>query len=49
MPRKKKTETFDVSKELEKKLKEKPIDYGTGWARKNNMIQAGVKEDERNE
>lgn len=49
MPRKKKTETVDVSKELEENLKEKTIDYGTGWARKNNMIQAGVKEDERNE
>ena len=49
MPRKKKTDTVDVSKELEEKLNEKPIDYGTGWARKNNMIQAGVKEDERNE
>ena len=49
MPRKKKTETVDVSKELEKKLNEKPVDYGTGWARKNNMIQAGVKEEERNE
>ena len=46
MPRKKKEEIVDVSKELETKLKEKPVDYGTGWARKNNMLQAGVKEDQ---
>lgn len=48
MPRKKK-EVVDVSKELEQKLKEKPVDYGTGWARKNNMLQAGVTEVEKNE
>ncbi len=47
MPRKKKTETVDVSKELEKKLNEKPIDYGTGMTRKNNELMA--KEEERNE
>ena len=45
MPRKKKTEVKEeqIIKEPEK------VDYGTGWARKNNMIQAGVKEEERNE
>lgn len=47
MPRKKKTETVDVSKELETKLNEKPVDYGTGMTRKNNELMA--KEDERNE
>lgn len=47
MPRKKKTETVDVSKELEKKLLEKPVDYGTGMTRKNNELMA--KEEERNE
>lgn len=47
MPRKKKTETVDVSKELEKKLNEKPIDYGTGMTRKNNELMA--KEEEGNE
>lgn len=47
MPRKKKTETVDVSKELEKKLNEKPVDYGTGMTRKNNELMA--KEEERNE
>ncbi len=47
MPRKKKTETVDVSKELEKKLHEKPVDYGTGMTRKNNELMA--KEEERNE
>lgn len=47
MPRKKKTETVDVSKELESKLNEKPVDYGTGMTRKNNELMA--KEEERNE
>lgn len=47
MPRKKKTETVDVSKELEKKLNEKPVDYGTGMTRKNNELMA--KEEEGNE
>ena len=48
MPRKKKTEeVVDVSKELEKKLIEKPVDYGTGMTRKNNELMA--KEEERNE
>ncbi len=46
MPKKKKTEEVKE----EKIIKEpKKVDYGTGWARKNNMIQAGVKEEERNE
>lgn len=47
MPRKKKTETVDVSKEFEKKLNEKPVDYGTGMTRKNNELMA--KEEEGNE
>lgn len=47
MPRKKKTETVDVTKELEKKLYEKPVDYGTGMTRKNNELMA--KEEGRNE
>lgn len=45
MPRKKKTEEVKE----EQIIKEPKVDYGTGWARKNNMIQAGVKEEERNE
>ena len=47
MPRKKKTETVDVSKELEKKLNEKPVDYGSGMTRINNILM--TKEEERNE
>ena len=47
MPRKKKTEIVDVSKELESKLNEKPVDYGSGMTRKNNELMA--KEEERNE
>lgn len=46
MPRKKKTEEV-IEKVIEKK--EQPVDYGTGWTGKNNMIQAGVKEEEKNE
>lgn len=46
MPRKKKVE--EVKKEEEKVIEEKPVDYGTGWSRINNMIQEGVKE-EKNE
>ena len=54
MPRKKKTEVvdvtcYDVEAELKARLKEKPVDYGTGWARKNNMLQAGIREEEKNE
>lgn len=37
---------YDVEAELKARLNEKPVDYGTGWARKNNMLQAGVKEDQ---
>lgn len=47
MPRTKKTEVVDVSKELEKKLKEKPINYGTGMTKINNELMA--KEESRNE
>lgn len=46
MPRKKKTEEVIEAVIVEKK--EKPVDYGTGWSRINNMLQAGVKE-EKNE
>ena len=46
MPRKKK-EVVDVSKELEKKLNEKPVDYGSGMTRLNNELMA--KEEKRNE
>lgn len=47
MPRKKKIEEV---KEEEIIVKEpKKVDYGTGWARKNNMIQAGIREEEKNE
>lgn len=37
MPRKKKTE------EAEEKIiqESKPVDYGTGWSKVNNMLQAG--------
>lgn len=51
MPRKKKTEEV-IEEVIEKNevidKKEKPVDYGTGWSRINNMIQEGVKE-EKNE
>lgn len=46
MARKKKTE--EVIEEVIVEKKEQPVDYGTGWSRINNMIQAGVKE-EKNE
>ena len=45
MPRKKKTEEV-IEEVIEKK--EKPVDYGTGWSRINNMLQVGAKE-EKNE
>ena len=49
MPRKKKTEEVQVTcYDVEAEKKAKPIDYGTGWSRINNMLQAGVKE-EKNE
>ena len=47
MPRKKKTEEVKEEQIIIKDPKK--VDYGTGWTRKNNMIQAGVKEEERNE
>ena len=47
MPRTKKTEVVDVSKELEKKLNEKPVNYGTGMTKINNELM--TKEESRNE
>ena len=56
MARKKKTEEVQVTcfdTEAEKKGKIevwKPVDYGTGWAGKNNLIQAQLRgEVEKNE
>lgn len=46
MPRKKK-ETVDVSKELGKKLKEKPVNFGSGMTRINNELMA--REEKKNE
>ena len=46
MPRKKK-EVVDVSKELETKLKEKPVDFGSGMTRINNELMA--REEKKNE
>ena len=46
MPRKKK-EVVDVSKELENKLKEKPVDFGSGMTRLNNEIMS--REEKKNE
>lgn len=43
MPRKKKTE--EVKEEIIIK-QEKPVDYGTGWVRINNMLQAGFTMEE---
>lgn len=40
MPRKKKEEIKEVKKEAN------PVDYGTGWVRVNNMLQAGFTIDE---
>ena len=45
MPRKKK-EVVDVSKELEAKLKEKPVDFGSGMTKLNNELMA---KEEKNE
>lgn len=50
MPRKKKTEV----KEEVKAVEVKPVDYGTGRTRINNMLQAGyslkeIMEEKRNE
>lgn len=47
MPRKKKETVVDVSKELEKKLKEKPVDFGSGMTRINNELMA--REEKKNE
>ena len=47
MPRRKKENIVDVSKELEKKLKEKPVDYGSGMTRINNELMA--REEKKNE
>lgn len=44
MPRKKKTE--EVKTEEKVIQKEKPVDYGTGWVRVNNMLQAGFTIDQ---
>lgn len=38
MPRKKKTEEVKEEKFVKE---QKPVDYGTGWVRVNNMLQAG--------
>ena len=46
MPRKKKEDIVDVSKELETKLKEKPVDFGSGMTRLNNVLMA---KEEKNE
>ena len=42
MPRKKKTEVEE--KVIQKE--QKPVDYGTGWVRVNNMLQAGFTIDQ---
>lgn len=47
MPRKKKIE--EVKEEEIIVNDPKKGDYGTGWSRKNNMIQAGIREEEKNE
>ena len=44
MPRKKKVE--EVKKEEIKVIEKKPVDYGKGWGRVNNMLQAGFTIDE---
>lgn len=48
MPRKKKTEEAKEEKIIKE---QKPVDYGTGWVRVNNMLQAGftIEEIRRNE
>lgn len=43
MPRKKKEVKEEVKQEV------KPVDYGTGWSGKNNRIQAGIREEKKNE
>lgn len=45
MPRKKKeVEVIEEKKAVETVIKEP--DYGTGWARKNNMLQAMLENEE---
>lgn len=44
MPRKKKTEVNVEEKVIQKE--QKPVDYGTGWVRVNNMLQAGFTIDQ---
>lgn len=48
MPRKKKTEEVKEEKIIKE---QKSVDYGTGWVRVNNMLQAGftIEEIRRNE
>ena len=40
MPRKKKTEEVKIEEKIIQKVEKKP-NYGTGWVRVNNMLQAG--------
>ena len=44
MPRKKKTEEVKEEKVIQKE--QKPVNYGTGWVRVNNMLQAGFTIDQ---
>ena len=46
MPRKKKEDVVDVTKELETKLNEKPVDLGSGMTRINNELMAKEEKDE---
>lgn len=50
MPRKKKTEVqvtcFDIEAEKKAAKKDKPVDYGTGMTRVNNMLAAGFNLEE---
>ena len=41
MPRKKKTEEVKEEKIVIQKEEKKKPDYGSGWVRVNNMLQAG--------
>ena len=45
MPRKKKTEEVKIEEKVIQK-EQKPVDYGTGWVRVNNMLQAGFTIDQ---
>ena len=44
MPRKKKVETVETKKVIQEVIKN--VDYGTGWVRVNNMLQAGFSIEE---